>query len=119
MAENKTSEVIARFNDAFQRHDPSGLAEIVAENCVIENTQPAPDGSRHVGREACLAVWRSIASNGDTRFDLEDVVVADDRAIIRWRYWWGNDAKSSVRGVNLMRVKDGLIVESMGYVKGA
>ena len=43
---------------------------------------------------------------------------AEDRAIIRWRYRWGEGADESVRGVNLMRVKDGLIVEAMGYVKG-
>jgi hypothetical protein len=40
-----------------------------------------------------------------------------DRAIIRWSFW-SNDTKST-RGVNLMRVRDGQIVEAMGYVKGA
>ena len=37
--------------------------------------------------------------------------------MIRWRLWWGNGESNSVRGVNLMRVRDGLIVEAMGYVK--
>jgi len=119
MASRTTAEVIDRFNDAFQRHDPTGLKDLVAEDCILENTTPAPDGARQVGREACLALWESIASARDTRFDLEDVVVADDRAIIRWRYWWGDDPSQSVRGVNLMRVRDGLIVEGLGYVKGA
>lgn len=119
MHNRSTAEVIERFNDVFQRHDPTGLAELVAEDCVIENTTPAPDGARHVGREACVALWRSIATTPNTHFDLEDVVVADDRAIIRWRFWWGEGTQNSVRGVNLMRVKDGLIVEGMGYVKGS
>jgi hypothetical protein len=118
MYKRSTAEVIERFNDVFQRHDPTGLADLTAENCVIENTTPAPDGARHVGREACVALWQSIATTPDTHFDLEDVFVADDRAIIRWRYWWGDGAQNSVRGVNLMRVKDGLIVEGLGYVKG-
>ena len=43
---NHTSEVMRRFNQAFQRHDPDALAELVAEDCIIENTQPAPNGSR-------------------------------------------------------------------------
>ena len=30
-----------RFNQAFQRHDPDALTELVAEDCVIENTGPA------------------------------------------------------------------------------
>ena len=114
----ETSEVMRRFNDVFQRHDPSALPELVAEDCVIENTVPGPNGSRHVGRDACVALWREIATTPGTRFDLEDVFVAGDRAIIRWRFCWGEAESNSVRGVNLMRVRDGLIVEAMGYVKG-
>jgi ketosteroid isomerase-like protein len=113
-----TSEVIRRFNDVFQRHDPSPLAEIVAEDCVIENTVPAPDGSRHVGRAACVELWRQIATTPEISFDLEAVDVLDDRAIIRWRMRRGADGRDSLRGVNLMRVRGGRIVEAMGYVKG-
>ncbi len=119
MSNRSTEEVIDRFNDAFQHHDPSLLTDLIAEDCILENTQPAPDGSRHVGREACLALWQSIATAPDIRFDLENVEVKDERAIIRWRLWFGAGANDSVRGVNLMRVRDGLIVEGMGYVKGA
>ena len=114
-----TTEVMRRFNDVFQRHDPSALRELVAHDCVVENTQPAPNGSRHVGREACVALWTGIATSPGTHFDLEDVEVAGDRAIIRWRYCWGEGESNSVRGVNLMRVRGGLIVEAMGYVKGS
>ena len=46
------AQVIAQFNAAFQRHDPSLLEALVAEACVIENT----DGTRHTGRAACLAL---------------------------------------------------------------
>jgi ketosteroid isomerase-like protein len=112
-----TAEVIRRYNDAFQRHDPAALVELVGDDCVLENTRPAPDGSRHVGRDECLAVWQRIATAPGTWFDIEDVIVSGDRAIIRWRYRWGENGQSSVRGVNLMRVRDGLIVEALGYVK--
>jgi hypothetical protein len=112
----RTTEIIGRFNDVFQHHDPSGLGELVAENCVIENTVPAPDGARYEGREACIGLWSRIATAPGTRFDLEEVVASGDRATIRWRYWWGEDR--SVRGVNLMRVSNGRMVEAMGYVKG-
>lgn len=111
-----TAEIMRRFNDAFQRHDPSGLPGLVAEDCVIENTVPAPDGARHVGREACLALWQGIAGDRSGRFDVEDIFAAGDRGTIRWRY---RRDGGSIRGVNLMRVRDGLIVEAMGYVKGA
>ena len=38
-ADTHTSEVMRRFNQAFQRHDPDALTELVAEDCVIENTR--------------------------------------------------------------------------------
>lgn len=112
----RTADILNRFNDVFQRHDPAALAELVGHGCVIENTVPAPDGARCEGREACIALWTQIATAPGTSFDLEDVFVAADRGVIRWRYHWGEG--QSVRGVNLMRVADGRIVEAMGYVKG-
>ncbi len=113
-----TDEVMRRFNDVFQLHDPSALNELVAEDCVIENTQPAPNGSRHLGRDACVALWTGIAIAPGTHFELENVIVTGERAIILWRFCWGDGDANSVRGVNLMRVRDGLIVEAKGYVKG-
>src|SRR6187399_83784 len=104
--ERRTEEVIRRFNDAFQTHDPSLLTDLIAPDCVLENSQPAPNGSRHVGRDACLALWQGIATAPGTRFDLEDVLVSGERATIRWRFRWGDSDAESVRGVNLMRVHD-------------
>ena len=115
----ETAEVMRRFNDVFLHHDPTALRELIASDCVIENTTPAPNGARCEGREACVALWTEIATTPGTHFDLEEVVALGDRAIIRWRYWWGEGEASSLRGVNLMRVRDGLIVGAMGYVKGA
>jgi hypothetical protein len=45
------------------------------------------------------------------------VVVSGDRATIRWRYRFGDGDENSVRGVNLMHVRDGKIMEALGYVK--
>jgi hypothetical protein len=115
---SQTTEVIARFNNAFLRHEPDFLTDLIAEDCVIENSNPAPNGSRHVGREACLTLWRGIATAPGTQFELEDVLVTGEQAIIRWRLWWGTGEDNSVRGVNLMRLRNGLIVEGLGYVKG-
>jgi glutathione S-transferase len=112
-----TRELMDRFNAAFQSHDPGGLEAIIAADCVIENTHPAPDGSRHEGRAACLALWSSLALARELRFELEQVEVMDDRAIIAWRLH--REGAGPMRGVNLMRTRAGQIVEARGYVKGA
>ena len=111
-------DLMHRFNAAFLRHDPSLLEGLVVEDCVLENTTPAPNGSRHVGRAACLDLWRGIAGNRDGAFEPEQITALEDRAIIQWRYRWGAGDENSVRGVDIMRVRDGLIVEALGYVKG-
>jgi glutathione S-transferase len=114
-----TAAVIERFNAAFLGHEPTLLDDLVDEGCLLENTTPAPLGSRHVGRAACLAVWREIATNRGANFELEGVDIDGERAQIRWCYVWGSGELERVRGVNLMRVRDGRIVEARGYVKGA
>jgi ketosteroid isomerase-like protein len=113
----ETAEIMRRFNEVFLRHDPSELPELVAEDCIIEKIAPGPEGDRCVGRDACAALWQAIATEPGTHFDLEEVFAAGDRAIIRWRFW--RNENESVRGVNLMRVNEGRIVEARGYVKGA
>ncbi|OLF19640.1 nuclear transport factor 2 family protein [Actinophytocola xanthii] len=119
MAPRSTADVIARFNHAFTGHDADALLDLVGADCVMEAVQPAPDGARYVGREACLAFWRALAEDRTTRFEPEEVVVAGDRATIRWRYHFGDGPTDSVRGVNLMQVRDGLVVEALGYSKTA
>jgi hypothetical protein len=52
------------------------------------------------------------------RFEEEHIDILGDRAIITWRLIWGESTQQSVRGVNIMRVRQGKIVEALGYVKG-
>jgi ketosteroid isomerase-like protein len=117
MNDTQTSKAIRQFNDAFQRHDPELLVDLVAEDCVMESIQPAPEGTRYEGYDACLGFWQALATDAATSFDLEDVIVSGDRATIRWRYRFGEGDENSVRGVNLMHVRDGKIIEALGYAK--
>lgn len=117
MRARATSEAIDQFNHAFVTHNPAALDGLISDDCVMEAIQPAPDGERYEGREACLAFWRALAEDRATQFAPEEVIVAGERATIRWRYRFGDGPGDSVRGVNLMRVRDGLIVEALGYSK--
>jgi ketosteroid isomerase-like protein len=114
---SRTAEVIDRFNQAFVRHDGSLLEDLIAEDCVMESVEPAPNGTRVVGRAANLTLWQNLAKDRAGAFAVEDVVVFGDRANIRWRYRSGPGLSQSVRGVTLMRLRDGLIVEALAYTK--
>ena len=117
-AASETKDVIRKFHEAFDRHDPEAMEDLVADDCVIENTNPAPNGARLVGKVACLANWQGLARSAGTRFEREEVFVVGERVVVRWRYRWGEDDTMSVRGLNLMRVCGVRIVEAMGSVKG-
>jgi ketosteroid isomerase-like protein len=114
-----TERILTQFNQTFLDHDPSALDALVADDCVIENTRPAPDGARYVGKQACIALWTEIATNEAIHFEPEHIFARGDRGEIAWRLVWGPARDNSVRGVNLMRVRAGKIVEARGYVKGA
>ncbi|WP_030343420.1 nuclear transport factor 2 family protein [Streptomyces sp. NRRL S-1022] len=117
MSFRTTSEVVHRFNRAFLERDTSSLAELIAEDCVMESRGPAPDGARYEGLAECLEFCRSLVEDRAGRFEPEAVVVTGERATVRWRYRFGDGPADSVRGVNLVLVRDGRIVESLGYGK--
>ncbi|GAA3467870.1 nuclear transport factor 2 family protein [Nonomuraea roseola] len=119
MSARTTSDVIDRFNHAFIHHDADVLTDLVGEDCVMEAVQPAPSGERVVGREACLAWWRALVEDRTTQFEPQEVIVAGERATICWHYRYGDGATDWVSGVNVMRVRDGLITEAFGFSKTA
>ncbi|MFJ6379423.1 nuclear transport factor 2 family protein [Kitasatospora sp. NPDC092039] len=112
-----TAEVIHCFNRAFIEHDASLLADLIADDCVMEAREPAPDGARYEGRAECLEFCRALADDRTIQFEPEAVVVTGERATVRWRCHFHDGPVDSVRGVSLTLVRDGLIVESLGYSK--
>ena len=115
--EQATADVVARFIAAFRDKDASAIADLVAPDCVMEAMQPAPDGLRVEGFEANVAFWQAMVKDPNGTFEVEDVVVAGDRATNRWRYRFGPGDADTVRGVTLIRVRDGKIAEALGYGK--
>jgi ketosteroid isomerase-like protein len=111
-----TLDTIERFNDAFNRHDVDDVMVLMTEDIVFENTSPAPDGERYVGQAAVRTFWeRFFAGSPRAHFTAEEIFAAADRAVVRWRYSWGD---GHIRGVDLFRVRDGKVAEKLSYVKG-
>jgi len=110
-----TARVLHEFNRAFLEHDPTLLPPLIAPDCVVERLTPTPEGTHLVGREACLANWQALAANRDGRFTLGEVWALGERGLIFWEYRIGDTVQ---KGLNVMTVRDGLIVEGRGYTKG-
>jgi ketosteroid isomerase-like protein len=113
-----TLEVIDRFNEAFNRHDVDAVMALMTADCVFENTMPPPDGERFTGAAAVRGFWqRFFAATPGARFEAEEIFAAGDRCVVRWVFRW-DDQGGHVRGVDVMRVRDGRVAEKFAYVKG-
>jgi len=116
-----TLAAVRPFLDAFGRHDVDGVMAAMTNDCVFENTWPAPDGERHVGQAAVRRFWeRFFRETPSATFETEEIFASGPRCVVRWLYRWRNADGSAghVRGVDLLRVRDGKVVEKLSYVKG-
>jgi ketosteroid isomerase-like protein len=112
-----TATVVQRFIAAFQNKDVGAIRDLVAPDCVMEAMQPAPNGLRVEGYDANVAFWEAMVADSNGTFEVEDVVIAGDRATQRWRYHFGTGEASSLRGVTLITVRNGRIAEALAYAK--
>ena len=64
-----TTTIIDQFNAAFLERAPEKLVDLIADDCVMEGTGPAPDGNVWTGYDECLAGWQGLASDPTIQFD--------------------------------------------------
>lgn len=108
-------DVVDAFGQAWAAHDLEAALALVADDCVFDATGPAPDGSRHVGRDAVRQAWQPIFDDVHSSFEAEETFASGDRVVQRWCYRWDG---GHVRGVDLFKVRDGKVTEKLSYVKG-
>ena len=114
-----TRAAVDRFNDAFNRHDVDAVMAAMTDDCVFESTSP-PHGERVEGQAAVRAFWEGFFTSSPTsRFDAEDVIVAGDQCVVLWLHTWTDgETHGSVRGVDVITVRDGKVAAKLAYVKG-
>ena len=113
--------VVLEFNEAFNRHDVPAMMQLMSDDCVFENTDPAPDGTVYSGKESVTQFWQDFfRESPQAHIEIEEIFGLGFRCIMRWRYEWMDNAgkKGHVRGVDIFKLKNGLISEKLSYVKG-
>lgn len=113
--------IVLDFNQAFNRHDVAGMMQLMSEDCVFENTYPAPDGTLYAGKDAVTCFWQDFfLSSPQAHIEIEEIFGLGERCVMRWTYTWANTdgTKGHVRGVDIFRVTNGAIREKLSYVKG-
>jgi len=112
--------LVLEYNEAFNRHDVVGMMQLVSDDCVFENTTPAPDGAVYSGKEAITRFWQDFFLQSPyAQIEIEDIFGIGFRCIMRWKYDRVDETgeKGHVRGVDIFQVKSGYICEQLSYVK--
>jgi steroid delta-isomerase-like uncharacterized protein len=114
-------QVVIAFNEALNRRDMDAMMRLMTEDCIFDNTSPAPDGTRYQGQAAVRAFWEDFFRNSSkATITIEEIFEMDNRCVMRWRYdWLDLQGKAGhIRGVDIYKLENGLIAEKLSYVKG-
>lgn len=115
------TRLVLEFNEAFNRHDVDGMMRLMSEDCIFENTTPAPDGTVYKGKEAVTKFWKGFFQESpNAHIEIEEIIGMGMRCVMRWKYeWTGQDGtRGHVRGVDIFKVEENYISEKLSYVKG-
>ena len=113
--------VVIKFNEAFNRHDVPGMMQLLSDDCIFENSDPAPNGAVYSGKEtAAKFLEEFFRKSPNAHMEIEEIFGFGIRCVMRWRYDWVDAAgkEEHVRGVDIFQLKSGFICEKLSYVKG-
>jgi len=112
------SALIDRFFTAWARHDLDAAMACVADDAIYDEFNGKVWQGKAQVREGFLPNFRG--DYGDIQFHLEDLFIDAEaqEALARWLCvfaWKGS--RRSWRGLDILRLRDGLIVEKLTYAK--
>ena len=75
MAQIETAiRVVLEFNEAFNRHDVPAMMQLMSEDCLFENTSPAPDGTTYSNKKAVTQFWQDFFHQSpQAHIEIEDI----------------------------------------------
>ena len=112
----ETERVVRSYLESFSGRDPDAIAAHVSDGFVNDHTAALGEGC--VGRTAYRdRLPAFLADMHELRYDLEDLIIDGDRAAAAYTMHarWRGDRPISVRGVQRLRVAQGLITERVDY----
>lgn len=113
--------IVIEFNEAFNRHDVAGMMSLMTDDCLFENTDPAPDGTVYSGKAAVTRFWQDFfRESPQAHIEIEEIFGMGHHCIMRWKYTWVDSTGQAghVRGVDVFKLRENLISEKLSYVKG-
>ena len=109
-----TTDMLAAFSDAWNRHDLPALMSFMHADCVFDTAAgPEAFGTRHTGHEAVAAAFAAAWTNfSDAQWRNGKHLVMGDRGMSEWTFTGTalDGTRSESDGVDLFTFKDGKIL---------
>jgi ketosteroid isomerase-like protein len=106
-------ELVARYNDAWNRHDLDGICALHAPGMVFENHTA---GERAEGDDVRAHIGGILAAYPDLRFATRALRTAEDFAVCEWTATTTRDGgQIEWDGVDVFPIRDGLILRKDVY----
>ena len=68
--------VVLEFNEAFNRHDVAGMMQLMSDDCICENSDPAPDGAVYSGKVVVTQFWQDyFRESPNAHIEIEEIFV--------------------------------------------
>ena len=113
--------ITLQFYAAVNGRDVAAMRQLMSDDCLLETRDPPPEGSVIAGQEAVIGYWEAFFHESpEAKMEIEEVFGLGMRCVLRWRWAWEEEAgaRGTLRGVDIVRVKGGLISEILTYSKG-
>ena len=117
MSEKMTAAELKKFLDAFNNHDPDGIAEYFTDDVTFVTGR---EGKSVSGKEECRAYFAKMFEDmPDTRFSQDTHWVEGERGCSEWRLTGtsSNGGSVDVRGCDLFTFRDGKISRKDSFLK--
>ncbi len=116
-----TTDTLAAFSDAWNRHDIDALMSFMSDDCVFQTAAgPLACGARHEGRDAVRQAFaQAWASFPDAQWRNGQHWVDGERGVSQWTFTGTRADGSRVEadGVDLFTFRDGRIAVKNAFRK--
>jgi len=112
---------VVEFTEAFNRHDAEGMGRLLSEDCIFEDASLGSEGASLRGKASTTGMLRELFEDRPTvSLGVEEVFGQGSRCVLRWKRGWieANGSEGRLRGVDIFKVRNGLIYEVLSYIKG-
>ncbi len=107
---------VLQFRDAVNRRDFAAMEGLLSLDCRLHS--PSKEIGTIAGRNAVLQYWKALFERcPDVRWEIEEMIGWGDRCVLCRRSRLFDVENAGGRGLDLFRIKNGLIVEHDAYEK--